>query len=49
MTDSMIEIFIGEMIAFSYRTYRKMPFRIGVFAQDCNVEFHNITFTREKL
>ncbi|MBS1335485.1 MAG: glycosyl hydrolase, partial [Blautia sp.] len=49
LTDSMIEIFIGEMIAFSYRTYRKMPFRIGVFAQDCNVEFHNITFTREKL
>lgn len=45
LTDTMIEAFVGNQIAFSYRTYRKMPNRIGVFAQDCNVEFHNIDFT----
>lgn len=45
LTDTMIEIFVGEQVAFSYRTYQEMPYRIGVFAQDCNVEYHNISFT----
>lgn len=45
LTDTMIEIFIGNMAAFTYRTYAKRPCRIGVFAQDCNVEYHNIEFT----
>ena len=45
LTDTMIEIFIGNRAAFSYRTYAKRPCRIGVFAQDCNVEYHNIEFT----
>ena len=45
LTDTMIEIFIGDRAAFSYRTYAKRPCRIGVFAQDCNVEYHNISFT----
>ena len=45
LTETMIEIFIGEQVAFSYRTYRKMPYRIGVFAQDCNMEYHNISFS----
>lgn len=48
LTDTMIEAFIGEQVAFSYRTYNKMPRRIGVFAQDCNVEYHNINFTCSK-
>ena len=45
LTDTMIEAFIGDKVAFSYRTYNKLPRRIGVFAQDCNVEYHNIAFT----
>ena len=47
LSDTTIEAFIGDRIAFSYRTYAKQPNRIGVFAQDCNVEFHNISFTKE--
>lgn len=45
LTDTMIEAFIDGRVAFSYRTYAKMPRRIGIFAQDGNVEFHNIRFT----
>ena len=45
LTETMIEIFAGDQLAFCYRTYQKRPYRIGVFAQDCNVEFHNISFT----
>lgn len=45
LTETMIEIYAGEQIAFTYRTYSKMPCRIGVFAQDCNVEYHNIEIT----
>lgn len=45
LTDTMIEIFVGDQVAFSYRTYTEMPCRIGVFAQDCNAEYHNISFT----
>lgn len=48
LTETMIEIFIGELAAFSYRTYQKMPCRIGIFAQDCNAEYHNIRFTFHK-
>ncbi len=48
LTDTMIEIFVGEQVAFSYRTYEKRACRIGVFAQDCNVEYHNIEFTYNK-
>lgn len=45
LTDTMIEAFIGDKVAFSYRTYQKMPYRIGIFAQDCIVEYHNIRFS----
>ncbi|MCD8364097.1 MAG: family 43 glycosylhydrolase [Lachnospiraceae bacterium] len=45
LTDTLIEIFVGDLVAFSYRTYRKLPYRIGIFAQDCNVEYHNIHFS----
>lgn len=48
LTDTMIEIFVGDQVAFSYRTYEKRACRIGVFAQDCNVEYHNIEFTYNK-
>lgn len=44
LSDSTIEAFIGNKIAFSYRTYSKLAHRIGLFAQDCAVEYHNISF-----
>jgi len=49
LTDTMIEAFVGNKVVFSYRTYKKMPYRVGVFAQDCNVEFHNISFTCQRV
>lgn len=40
--DSMVEIFIDGRVAFCYRVYDREPQTLGVFAQDCNVLFHNI-------
>lgn len=45
MGKELIEMFIGGLVAFSYRSYTDMTYKIGVFAQDCNVEYHNISFT----
>lgn len=41
----MIEIFAGEKVAFTYRSYEAAPHAIGVFAQDANVEFFDISVT----
>ena len=46
MCNDLIEIFVGDTIAFSYRSYTEMPYKIGVFAQDCSVEYHNLAFTK---
>lgn len=46
LSHDLIEIFVGDLAAFSYRSYTEMPYKIGVFAQDCNVEYHNITFSK---
>ena len=39
-----IEAFIDDMIAFSYRSYEPAEHEIGLFAQDSNVDFHNLSF-----
>lgn len=46
MCNDLIEIFAGDLVVFSYRSYTEMPYKIGVFAQDCNAEYHNIEFTK---
>lgn len=47
MTGSLIEIFIDDSVVFSYRSYRETGNTIGIFAQDCNIEYLNIKFTKE--
>ncbi|WP_455156360.1 glycosyl hydrolase [Treponema socranskii] len=39
-----IDIFIDEKIAFSYRLYEKPEYELGFIAEDCNVEFCDISF-----
>lgn len=46
-TESIFEVFIGNRIAFTYRAYDVAPNSIGVFAQDCKVEYHNISFKKQ--
>ena len=41
----MIEAFIDEQIAFTYRIYAKPEFETGILVQDANVEFCNISIT----
>lgn len=40
------EIFVDDMIAFSYRAYEEAPYNLGVFAQDNSVEFHNLSIKK---
>lgn len=41
----MIEAFIDEQIAFTYRIYAKPEFETGIIAQDSNVEFYNLSIS----
>ncbi|MFV0528010.1 MAG: family 43 glycosylhydrolase [Lachnospiraceae bacterium] len=38
----MIEAFIGEEVAFTYRSYAKAEYEVGLLAQDAVVEFYDI-------
>lgn len=38
----MIEVFIGEQVAFTYRIYGEAQFECGLLAQDSKVEFYDI-------
>lgn len=40
--NNLIEIFIGEKVAFTYRSYEVPEFEIGLYAQDSCVEFYDI-------
>ena len=42
MDKDMVEIFIGERAAFTYRVYEKTEYEIGFMAQDGKVEFFDI-------
>lgn len=48
MTGSLIEMYIDDCVVFSYRSYRETNNMIGIFAQDCNVEYLNIKFKAEE-
>jgi len=44
--NDMIEIFAGEKVAFTYRSYEQPDYEIGFAVQDGNVEFYNIRFAK---
>jgi beta-fructofuranosidase len=43
----IMEMFIDNRVAFCYRTYTVLAQKIGVFVQDGNIEYHNITIKTE--
>ena len=42
----MVEVFVGEQVAFTYRIFRKPEYEIGLLAQDAKVEFANIAIRK---
>jgi len=38
----IIEAFIGEQVAFTYRIYAETQYECGLMAQDARVEFYDI-------
>ncbi|MCI6699615.1 MAG: GH32 C-terminal domain-containing protein [Lachnospiraceae bacterium] len=42
----MVEAFIGNEVAFTYRIYAKPEYEVGLITQDGVVEFDNISMTR---
>ena len=41
----LVEIFVGEKIAFTYRIYRQVDYQMGLFVRDGLVDFTNIRIT----
>ena len=42
----MVEVFVGEQVAFTYRIFRKPEYELGLLAQDAKVEFANIAIRK---
>ena len=42
----MVETFVGEQVAFTYRIYEKREFEVGFLAQDSKVEYSGISITK---
>ena len=42
----MVEAFVGEQVAFTYRIYEKPMYEIGLIAQDSRIEFSQICITK---
>jgi beta-fructofuranosidase len=42
----MVEVFIGEQVAFTYRIYAKPEYEIGYLVQDGDVQFEDISFRK---
>jgi beta-fructofuranosidase len=42
----MVEIFVGEKVAFTYRSFEKPEHEVGIFVQDGNAEFYDIKINR---
>lgn len=43
----MIEVFVGEQAAFTYRIYEKPLYETGLVAQDAKVEFYHIAISKQ--
>ena len=44
--DDMIEIFMGEKAAFTYRVYEETEYEIGLIVQDGNAEYFDLKVTK---
>ena len=44
--DDMVEIFMGEKAAFTYRVYEKTEYELGLIVQDGNAEYFDIEVTK---
>lgn len=42
----MVEIFVGEQVAFTYRKYAKAQYEVGLLSQDAKVEFYDISIRK---
>ena len=42
----MVEVFVGEQVAFTYRIFRKPEAELGLLAQDAKAEFANIAIRK---
>ena len=42
----MVEVFVGEQVAFTYLIFRKPEYELGLLAQDAKVEFANIAIRK---
>ncbi len=42
----LVEAFVGEMAALTYRCYDAAEYEIGIVVQDGNAEYEEITFTK---
>ena len=42
----MVEAFVGEQAAFTYRIYARPEYEIGILAQDAKVEFYDINIKK---
>lgn len=42
----MVEVFVGEQVAFTYRVYADAAYETGLLAQDARVEFVDISITK---
>lgn len=42
----MVEAFVGEQIAFTYRKYAQAQYEVGLLAQDAKVEFYDISISK---
>ena len=38
----MVEVFVAEQIAFTYRIYAKPEYELGILAQDAKVEIYDV-------
>ncbi len=44
--NDMVEIFVGDRIAFTYRSYEKPDYEVGLILQDGNAVYSNISFVK---
>ena len=44
--DDMVEIFMGEKAAFTYRVYEKTDYEVGLVVQDGNAEYFDMEVTQ---
>lgn len=44
--NDLVEIFVGEKVAFTYRSYEKPEYQIGLIVQDGNAEYYEIEITK---